>query len=57
MALPPYESPTLSSYLGIDVEEDCGNETDVPGEERTTSNSPVQEARPHTAPNPFAERG
>ena len=57
MASPPYESPTLSSYLGIDVEEDYGSDTDVPGEERTTSDSPVQEARPHTAPNPFAERG
>ena len=57
MASPPYESPTLSSYLGIDVEEDYGSDTDVRGEERTMSNSPVQEASPHTAPNPFAERG
>ena len=56
MASPPHESPTLSSYLGINVEEDYGSDTDVRGEERTMSNSPVQEASPHTAPNPFAER-
>ena len=56
MASPPYESPTLSSFLGIDVEEDYGSDTDVRGEERTMYNSPVQEASPHTAPNPFAER-
>ena len=57
MASPPYESPTLSSYFGIDVEEDYGSDTDVPGEERTKSDSPVQKERPHTAPNPFAEHG
>ena len=57
MASPPHESPTLSSYLGINVEEDYGSDTDVRGEERTMSNSPVQEASPHTAPNPLAERG
>ena len=33
------------------------SDTDVAGKERTTSDSPVQEARPHTAPNPSAERG
>ncbi|CAI5733685.1 unnamed protein product [Peronospora destructor] len=57
MASPPHESSTLSSYLGIDVEVDYGSDTDVHGEERTMSDSPVQEASPHTAPNPFAERG
>ena len=39
------------------MEEDYGSDTDVPSEERTASDLPVQEARPHTAPNPFAERG
>ena len=57
MASPPNESSTLSSYLGIDVEEDYGSDTDVLSEERTMSGSPVQEASPYTAPNPFAERG
>ena len=56
MASPPNESVTLSSYLGIDVEEGYGSDTDVRGEERTMSNSPVQEALPHTAPNTVAER-
>ena len=51
MASPPPEAPTLSSYLGIDVEEDYGSDTDVLGEERTMSDSPVQETTPHTAPN------
>ena len=55
MASPPHESLTLNSYLGIDEEVDYGSDTNVPGEERTTSDSPVQEARPHTAPNTFAE--
>ena len=57
MASPPHESLTLYSYLGIDEEVDYGSDTNVPGEERKTSDSPVQEARPHTAPNPSAERG
>ena len=57
MASPPQESSTLSFYLGIDVEEDHGSDADVLGEERTMFNSPVQEATPHTASNPFAERG
>ena len=57
MASPPHESSTLYSYLGIDEEVDYGSDTNVPGEERTTSDSPVQEARLHTAPIPFAEHG
>ena len=46
---------TLYSYLGIYEELDYGSDTNVPGEHSTTFDSPVQEARPHTAPNPFAE--
>ena len=57
MASPIYESPTLSFSLGIDVEEDYGSNTDVLGEKRIFFNSPVQEATPHTAPNPFSDRG
>ena len=57
MASSPHESSTLSSYLGIDVEVNYGSDTNVPGEDRTTLGSPVQEARPHSAPNSFAERG
>ena len=34
-----------------------GSDTDVHGDERTMSDAPVQEAAPHIAPNPFAERG
>ena len=36
---------------------DYGSDTNVPVEERTKYDSPVQEARSHTEPNPFAERG
>ena len=57
MVSPPHESPTLSYYFGINVEEDNGSDTDLLGEERTIPDSPVQEATPHTAPTPFAERG
>ena len=57
MSSPPHESSTLYSYIGIDGEVDYGSDTNVSGEERITSDSPEQEARPHTAPNPFAERG
>ena len=57
MASPPHEPSTLFSYLNIDEEVDYGSDTNVPGEESTTSDSPVQEARPHTAPNPFVEHG
>ena len=57
MAPSTHESPTLSSYLGIDVEVDNGSDTDIHGDERTMSDSPVQKAAPHIAPNPFAERG
>ena len=57
MASSTDESSTLSSYLGIDVEVDYGSDTNVHGEERTMSDSPVQEATPRTAPIPLAESG
>ena len=57
MGSPPDESPTLSSYLDIDVEEDSVSDIDVLGKERTMSDSPFQDTTPHTARNPFAERG
>ena len=56
MASPPHESPTIYSYLGINVEENYGSDTDVLSG-RTMSDSSLQEAKPRTAPNPFAERG
>ena len=57
MASPSRETPSLSTYLGLDEELDYGSDTDIYGEERTRSDSPVKEAAPHTAPNPFAEHG
>ena len=36
---------------------DYSSDTNVPVEERATYDSPVQEAPPHTAPNPFDEHG
>ena len=39
------------------MEDDYGSDTDVLGEERTISNSPLQEATPDTEPKPFTERG
>ena len=57
MASPPHKSSTLFSYLKINEEVNFGSDSNVPGEEKITSDSPVQEARPHTAPNPFAELG
>ena len=41
MASPPYESSTLFSYLGIDEEVEYGSDANSPGEETTTSDSPV----------------
>ena len=57
MASPPHESPTLSSYLGLDEELDCGSDTDVHGNKWTLSNLPVSEVRTLSATNPFVERG
>ena len=57
MASPPHESRTLSSYIGFDEKVEYILNTNVRGEERTTSNPPVLEAKPHTTPRHFAERG
>ena len=48
---------TLSSYLGLDEEVDYGSDTNVLGDEGTSSSSPVPKVQPLTALNPFAERG
>ena len=56
MASPPHKSPTLYSYLGINVEEYYSSDTDVLSG-RTMSDSPLQEATPRTAPNLLAESG
>ena len=59
MASPSRETPSLSTYLGLDEELDYGSDTEVQEEdERTFSNlPPVREVRSHPAPNPFVERG
>ena len=50
-------NPTLFSYLNLDDEVDYGSDTSVLEEEATLSSTPIPEARLHSAPNPFAERG
>ena len=57
MASPPNKSRNLASYLDFDEDVDYGSDINVLGDERISSHSPVPEARPLTAPNPFVERG
>ena len=57
MASLPHESRTLSSYLDFDEDVDYSSDTSVPGDDGISSHSAVSEARPLTAPNPFAIRG
>ena len=56
MASSPNESQTLFSYLEFDDDADYGSDTNVHGDERTLSHSPVPEVRPLSALNPLVKR-